>query len=83
MRLFIIIETDFNDKETSVLGVADSLEKAKEMVDEYYGPKKKLLSEYTYNEEVWALHQTFEVLGAFDYPYKVRVDTEEFYLNQL
>ena len=36
-HLFLIHEYDYDDKENSVIGVADSLENVELMINEYYG----------------------------------------------
>lgn len=83
MRLIVIEEIDLEDNEKLVIGVADSMENADKMVDEYYGKNIKLISEHEFNDEFYRLIKTLEVEGAFKKPYRVQVLFTNYYLNQI
>lgn len=82
MRLFVISEYYIEHHVTVIFGVADSVERAKEMLDKHYGTNRGVFLERTYPEGAWMLSQTFMVMGAFNEPFKIRADITEFYLNK-
>lgn len=83
MKMILVIhEKDLNDKEQIVIGVADSIEKAEKMINEYYGEHKEI----SYNDiEGFNLEYSklLEVKGVLDEPYKVEIWLEWFPLNHI
>ena len=79
-KLIVIHEKDLDDKEQIVVGVADSVENAEKIINEYYGEHKEL----SYNDirdsnlEYSKVLEVKEVSGE---PYKVEIWLEWFELN--
>lgn len=61
MNLIVIYERDEQDGEEEVIGVADSVDNAKEMMKEYYGEYKVI--------EEWDIRDS-----GIEYSYKISVD---------
>lgn len=83
MNILVIHELDYSDNETSVIGVADSVEKANKLIEEYYG--EFTLKSYTYfgidNIEDDRVIDVFDVEYNRTYTYKLSL--EWFTLNEL
>jgi len=81
MKMILVIhETDLDDKEQIVMGVADSIENAELLIKEYYGEYKEI----SYNDirdSNLEYSKVLEVKDAFDKPYKVEICLEWFELN--
>lgn len=81
MKMILVIhEKDLNHKEQIVIGVADSIENAEKMINEYYGEYKEI----SYNDiEGFNLEYSklLEVKGVLDELYKVEIWLEWFPLN--
>ena len=78
--LLVIHEKDLNDKEQIVIGVADSVENAEKIINEYYGEYKEI----SYNDirdSNLEYSKVLEVKGAFEEPYRVEIWLEWFQLN--
>lgn len=78
--LLVIHEKDLDDKEQIVVGVADSVENAEKIVNEYYGEYKEI----SYNDirdSNLEYSKVLEVKGAFEEPYRVEIWLEWFRLN--
>jgi hypothetical protein len=83
MNILVIHELDYSDDKTSVIGVADSVEKANKLIDEYYGEFKQI--SYTdirdSNLEYDKVIDVFDVEYERTYTYKLSL--EWFTLNEL
>lgn len=78
--LLVIHEKDLDDKEQIVVGVADSVENAEKIINEYYGEYKEI----SYNDirdSNLEYSKVLEVKGAFEEPYRVKIWLEWFQLN--
>ncbi len=78
--LLVIHEKDLDDKEQIVVGVADSVENAEKIINEYYGEYKEI----NYNDirdSNLEYSKVLEVKGAFEEPYRVEIWLEWFQLN--
>lgn len=78
--LLVIHEKDLVDKEQIVVGVADSVENAEKIINEYYGEYKEI----SYNDILDSnleYSKVLEVKGAFEEPYRVEIRLEWFQLN--
>jgi len=83
MNILVIHELDYSDNETSVIGVADSVEKANKLIQEYYGEFTQ--KHYTYfgidNIEYDKVIDVFDTDYNRTYTYKLSL--EWFTLNEL
>lgn len=80
--VLVIYSRDHEDNEKTVIGVADSLDKAKEMIVVYFGEYKELShTDFTGNDLEWA--KELSVKGAFNEFYTVTVTLEWFILNEV
>lgn len=78
--LLVIHEKDLDNKEQIVVGVADSVENAEKIINEYYGEHKEL----SYNDirdSNLEYSKVLEVKGVSEEPYKVEIRLEWFKLN--
>lgn len=78
--LLVIHEKDLDDKEQIVVGVADSVENAEKIINEYYGEYKEI----SYNDirdSNLEYSKVLEVKGAFEEPCRVEIWLEWFELN--
>lgn len=78
--LLVIHEKDLDDKEKIVVGVADSVENAEKIINEYYGELKEL-SFNDIRDSNLEYSKVLEVKRAFGEPYKVEICLEWFELN--
>jgi hypothetical protein len=81
-KVLVIHETDLKDREQTVIGVADSLENAELVIDEYYGEFEEILDSSNEVSNI-AYSKILEVDGAWDTPRRVAVWTQWFKLNHL
>lgn len=83
MNILVIHELDYSDNETSVIGVADSVEKANKLIEEFYGEFEEI--SFTYygidNIECDKVIDVFDVDYERTYTYKLSL--EWFTLNTL
>jgi len=83
MNILVIHELDYSDNETSVIGVADSVEKANKLIQEYYGEAEQI--SYTYygidNIEYDSVISVFDVDYERTYTYKLCLEWHT--LNEL
>ena len=78
--LLVIHEKDLDDKEQIVVGVANSVENAEKIINEYYGEHKEI-SHNDIRESNLEYSKVLEVKGCFEEPYKVEIWLELFELN--
>ena len=78
--LLVIHEKDLDDKEQIVIGVADSVENAEKIINEYYGEHKEI-SYKDIRDSNLEYSKVLEVKGAFEEPYRVKIWLEWFQLN--
>lgn len=81
MKLIVIHEKDLDDKEQSVIGVADSIENAEKLISEYYGDYKEI-NYIDIRDSSLEYSKVLEVLSSFGVPYRVEVCLEWFQLNK-
>ena len=83
--LLLIKEYDHSDNEQSVIGIADSIEKSKQMVEEYYGIKnmKELKSYVEYEDPNNEWCKRFEISYENHPSYEVTVEADWYCLNRL
>ena len=85
MNLLVIHEKDHDDKEEIVIGVADSVENANLMIEEYYG--KVNYDEISFNEIRDSCLEYIKVLeikeDSLNSTYRVTVTLEWFVLNKV
>lgn len=81
MEIYIITQIDSDDSEQTIIGVADSVEKANEMINEYYGDFKEITYDDVRDSGI-EYAKTIEVINADD-PYKVGIILETFNLNEI
>ena len=78
--LLVIHEKEIDDKEQIVVGVADSVENAEKIINEYYGEHKEIsFNDIHYSNLEYS--KILEVKGAFEEPYQVEIWLEWFQLN--
>lgn len=80
--LIVIQEIDLDDLEQIVIGVADSVENAEKLINEYYGEHNVVSCEDIRDGNIECL-KTLEVNGINDELYKVKIWLELFQLNEL
>lgn len=78
--LLVIHEKDFDDKEQSVIGIADSVKNAEKIIKEYYGEHKEISCNYICDSNL-EYSKVLEVKGAFEKSYRVEIRLEWFQLN--
>lgn len=78
--LLVIHEKDLDDNEQIVVGVADSVENAENIINEYYGEHKEI-SYKDISDSNLEYSKMLEVKGAFEEPYQVEIWLEWFQLN--
>lgn len=78
--LLVIHEKDLDDKEQIVIGVADSVENAEKIINEYYGEHKEINYKDIRDSNL-EYSKVLEVKGAFEEPYQVEIWLEWFQLN--
>lgn len=78
--LLVIHEKGLDDKEQIVVGVADSVENAEKIIEEYYGEYKEI-SYKDIRECNLEYSKVLEVEGAFEETYRVEIWLEWFRLN--
>ena len=81
MNVIGIHEHDHDDKEDIVIGVADSVEKADEVIEKYYG--KENMTEISFNDIRDSTLQYSKVLEIGTLPYKVAITLEWFTINSI
>ena len=83
MNILVIHELDYSDNETSVIGVADSVENANKLIDEFYGEFTEI--SHTYygidNIEYDKVISVFDVEYERTYTYKLSLEWHT--LNEL
>lgn len=79
--LLVIHEKDLIDNEQIVIGVADSVENAEKIINEYYGEHKEI-SHNDIRDSNLEYSKVLEVKGAFEEPYRVEIGLEWFILNR-
>ena len=80
-QILVIHEVDHDDDAHSVVGVADSVENAQKVIDEYYGEYKEISFKDIRDSSIeW--EKTLELEGAFKKPYRVTVWLEWYTLNE-
>ena len=83
-ELLVIYVNDYEWEERDVLGVADSLEKAEEMIEGYYGNYKYItLSYYDKSERIVKYRQGIQIWCDEKKMIKAIITLEWFYLNEL
>lgn len=78
--LLVIHEKDLDDNEQSVVGVADSVDNAEKIINEYFG-KYKEISHKDIRDSNLEYSKVLELEGAFKKPYQVEIWLEWFQLN--
>ena len=78
--LLVIHEKEIDDKEQIVVGVADSVENAEKIINEYYGEHKEIRFNDIRDSNL-EYSKILEVKGAFEEPYQVEIWLEWFQLN--
>lgn len=78
--LLVIHEKDLDDKEQIVVGVADSVENAEKIINEYYGEYKEISCNHIRNYNL-EYSKVLEVKNIFEEPYRVEIWLEWFQLN--
>ena len=82
VNTLVIHELDLDDDENSVIGIADSVENAEKIINEYYGEYKQI--SYTdIRDSNLEYSKILEVKGAFNDTYEVEVWLEWFELNKV
>ena len=80
----VITEYDYSDKETDVLGVATTVAKAEEMVQEYYGGSYKVIKRFINDMSINDIYiELAEVLDHENQPYDISITLTIFNLNEL
>lgn len=82
-QVLVIQEKDLDDNEQSVIGVADSVEKAEEVINKYYGEHKELSRHKADEDPDLEYIKTLEVKGAWREPYKVQIRLDWFEINRV
>ena len=83
MTVYTIKEYDHKYGETITIGVADSIDNANRIIDEYYGNSKKLLYQEDIRNEYITYIKIFELLEIDEInTYNVTVTVEHFKLNR-
>jgi hypothetical protein len=82
MNILVIHEYDYNDKETDVIGVANSISKAEEIINNYYGSPKEI-KKTDIRDSTLEYSKILEVLDHKNEPYKVKITLEWFELNDI
>lgn len=80
MEILVIHEKDLDDQEESVIGVADSVENAEKIINEYYG-KFQGISFNNIQHSNLEYSKILEVKDFSGEPYKVEIFLEWFRLN--
>ena len=83
-NLLVIHERDHDDHENIIIGVADGIENAELMIEEYYGIEN--YTEIAYNEirdSNLEYDKVLEIAGPHNSTYRVTVTLEWFYLNEI
>lgn len=81
--LLVIHEKDLSDNKQTVIGVADSVENAEKIINEYYGDFKELnCCVYDTPDSGIEYAKELEVKGAFVQPYRAKIWLEWFILNR-
>jgi len=80
--VFVIHEHDHDDRELTVIGVADDIERVQLMIDRYYG-KHEELSHRDIGENNIEWNKLLLVGGAGNKEYKVTITLEWFELNEI
>jgi hypothetical protein len=78
--LIVIHEKDHEDKEQSVIGVADTVANANKLIDQYYGQYEQV-SFNDIRDSNLEYSKVLRLSGAFGQPYEVTVTLEWFALN--
>ena len=78
--LLVIHEKDFDNKGRIVVGVADSIENAEKIINDYYGEYKEI-SYKDIRDSNLEYSKVLELEGAFKKPYRVEIWLEWFELN--
>lgn len=81
--ILVIHERDHEDGEHFVIGVADSVENAEKLLDEYYGGKFTVIKHTDVRDSGLECNKTLEVLDHKGEPYLVDVWFEWFTINSL
>jgi hypothetical protein len=81
-KVIVIHEKDFDDDEHIIIGVADSIENAEEIIKKYYGDYKVINNVNTENPNI-EYSKILELKGGFGKTYKVKIWLEWFILNTL
>jgi hypothetical protein len=84
-NLIVIQEKNLEDNEHTVIGVADSLDKANKIIKQYYG-EYKIISYINNNPILYSkveYSMILELKGISGEPYEVEVFLEWFTLNEL
>lgn len=82
-QVLVIQEKDLDDNEQSVIGVADSVEKAEEVINKYYGNPKELSSHKADEDPDLEYIKILEVKGVWREPYKVQIRLDWFDINRV
>jgi hypothetical protein len=82
MEVIIIQEEDLQDFETSILGVATSVENADKIISDYYGEFKELSKEDIRDSGI-EYSKILEVIGCNGIPFKVKILLQWFTLNEI
>lgn len=80
--LLVIHEKDLEDNEKTVIGVADSVENAEEMIKKYYGEFEEI-SRNDIQDSGLEYSKVLEVKTVFANSYRVEVCLEWFCVNSL
>lgn len=84
MNVIVIHEKDHEDKEESVIGVADSIENAEKIIEEYYG--KGQYKEISFNDirdSMLEYSKILEIMWHKSPPTRVTITLEWFSLNEI
>lgn len=80
--LLVIHEIDLTDDENSVIGIADSIDMAENMINEYYGGFKQIYYRDIRDSNL-EYSKILEVEGVKNEFYRVKITLEWFELNKI
>ena len=85
MEVIAVVEYDYEDKETDIIGVADSEDNANKLIQDYYGDEHVVLETFYDDNVLWSgviCEKQIEALNFDGKPYKVKVTLETYQLNE-
>lgn len=80
--VYVIMERDLDDNEDTIIGVASTVDRAKQMVGEYFGGKLRILEHRDIRDGGMEFSSKLEVYDHENHPYEVWVWANSYLVDE-